>query len=206
MCISNYYAAQTLKYKWGICFLRALRMMPLKNLLTLTITNNSKYFSQCPKHNEKICYFSNTQKHVICTSCVCEKPLESRKACMDLDVAYNQNLKKLDRALLVSALNLRGPWILVNSKILFVPVSVRHAEYNSRRRGRLPYVVGGIATEHRHGEIDHTQFCASPSRCHQQNTNRHALRSPTVILKSIKLQPSYNNAYALHRMNSRYKG
>lgn len=41
---------------------------------------------------------------MICTSCVREKPPESRKACIDIDVAYNQNLKKLDRALLVSGL------------------------------------------------------------------------------------------------------
>ncbi|KAL5233346.1 hypothetical protein ACI65C_000756 [Semiaphis heraclei] len=54
----------------------------------------------CPKHDEKISYFSSTQKHVICTSCVREKPPESRKACVDIDVAYNQNLKKLDRALI----------------------------------------------------------------------------------------------------------
>ncbi|XP_050442851.1 RING finger protein 207-like [Adelges cooleyi] len=54
----------------------------------------------CPKHDERINYFSNTQRHVICTSCVREKPLESRKACMDIDEAYSQNLKKLDRALL----------------------------------------------------------------------------------------------------------
>uniref|UniRef100_A0A2S2Q2D8 RING finger protein 207 n=1 Tax=Sipha flava TaxID=143950 RepID=A0A2S2Q2D8_9HEMI len=56
----------------------------------------------CSKHDEKISYYSNTQKHVICTSCVREKPPDSRKACIDIDVAYNQNLKKLDRALIVS--------------------------------------------------------------------------------------------------------
>ncbi|XP_050523124.1 RING finger protein 207-like [Daktulosphaira vitifoliae] len=54
----------------------------------------------CSKHDEKITYFSNNQRHVICTSCVLEKPIESRKSCVDIDVAYNQNLKKLDRALL----------------------------------------------------------------------------------------------------------
>lgn len=92
---------------------------------------------------------------MICTSCVREKPPESRKACVDIDVAYNQNLKKLDRALLVS-----GFWsccgrtrLLIFKRVL---VGVRHAEYNPRRRSGLSHAPRRAAAKHRHGKTDYS--------------------------------------------------
>lgn len=61
---------------------------------------------------------------MICTSCVREKPIESRKACIDIDVAYNQNLKKLDKALLVSGLVNFSLMIQLNNLLTIVSVGI----------------------------------------------------------------------------------
>lgn len=111
---------------------------------------------------------------MICTSCVREKPPESRKACIDIDIAYNQNLKKLDRALLVSGRTVQYyiilPSAVLNTDVMrhyfSLSVGVRHAEFDTGRRACLPYATGGVATKYRHGEVDDTQFRASPPRCY----------------------------------------
>jgi len=97
---------------------------------------------------------------VICTSCVREKPPESRKACVDIDVAYNQNLKKLDRALIVSGYSFYCSQTRVLIQKL-VSVGLRHAEYNPRRRSGMPHASRRTAAKYRHGETDYTQFRAN---------------------------------------------
>jgi hypothetical protein len=48
--------------------------------------------------------FSNTQKTMLCVNCFRDTPAEARLHCVDIDTAYTQGCKKLDRAILVSVL------------------------------------------------------------------------------------------------------
>lgn len=48
--------------------------------------------------------FSNTQKNMLCVNCFRDTPAEARLHCVDIDTAYTQGCKKLDRAVLVSLL------------------------------------------------------------------------------------------------------
>jgi hypothetical protein len=46
--------------------------------------------------------FSNTQKNMLCVNCFRDTPAEARLHCVDIDTAYTQGCKKLDRAVMVS--------------------------------------------------------------------------------------------------------
>jgi hypothetical protein len=48
--------------------------------------------------------FSNTQKTMLCVNCFRDTPAEARLHCLDIDTAYAQGCKKLDRAVMVSVL------------------------------------------------------------------------------------------------------
>jgi hypothetical protein len=48
--------------------------------------------------------FSNTQKNMLCAICFRDMPAEAKLHCVDIDTAYTQGRKKLDRAVLVSML------------------------------------------------------------------------------------------------------
>jgi hypothetical protein len=48
--------------------------------------------------------FSNTQKNMLCVNCFRDTPAEARLHCVDIDTAYTQGCKKLDRAVVVSML------------------------------------------------------------------------------------------------------
>lgn len=46
--------------------------------------------------------FSNSQRSMLCESCFQDVPTDSKVHCVDIDTAYNQSCKKLDRAISVS--------------------------------------------------------------------------------------------------------
>jgi len=59
---------------------------------------------QCAVHGEQYIMFSNTQKTMLCVNCFRDTPAEARLHCVDIDTAYSQGCKKLDRAVMVSVL------------------------------------------------------------------------------------------------------
>lgn len=59
---------------------------------------------QCAVHGEQFIMFSNSQKNMLCVNCFRDTPQEARLHCVDIDSAYTQGCKKLDRAVLVSTL------------------------------------------------------------------------------------------------------
>jgi hypothetical protein len=62
------------------------------------------FIIQCAVHGEQYIMFSNTQKNMLCVNCFRDTPAEARLHCVDIDTAYTQGCKKLDRAILVSML------------------------------------------------------------------------------------------------------
>ncbi|XP_018917583.1 RING finger protein 207 isoform X2 [Bemisia tabaci] len=54
-------------------------------------------FKRCSKHGEQFVMFSTTQRNMMCITCFRETPQESRQNCVDIDTAYAQYSKKLDR-------------------------------------------------------------------------------------------------------------
>ena len=60
------------------------------------------FFSfQCSLHGEPYTMFCTTKKTMLCMKCFRDTSTEARRYCVDLDTAYNQGAKKLDRALTV---------------------------------------------------------------------------------------------------------
>ncbi|XP_033607635.1 RING finger protein 207 isoform X2 [Cryptotermes secundus] len=55
---------------------------------------------RCAVHGEQYIMFSNTQKNMLCVNCFRDTPAEARLQCVDIDTAYTQGCKKLDRAVL----------------------------------------------------------------------------------------------------------
>ncbi|XP_049804654.1 uncharacterized protein LOC126248059 isoform X1 [Schistocerca nitens] len=55
---------------------------------------------RCAVHGEQYIMFSNTQKNMLCVNCFRDTPTEARLHCVDIDTAYSQGCKKLDRAVL----------------------------------------------------------------------------------------------------------
>jgi hypothetical protein len=60
------------------------------------------FIIQCAVHGEQYIMFSNTQKNMLCVNCFRDTPTEARLHCVDIDTAYTQGCKKLDRAIMVS--------------------------------------------------------------------------------------------------------
>jgi hypothetical protein len=60
------------------------------------------FIIQCAVHGEQYIMFSNTQKNMLCVNCFRDTPAEARLHCVDIDTAYTQGCKKLDRAIMVS--------------------------------------------------------------------------------------------------------
>ena len=56
---------------------------------------------QCPSHGEQLTMFCTTSKTMHCMKCFSESSLETRLHCIDIDIAYDQGKKKLERALRV---------------------------------------------------------------------------------------------------------
>ena len=59
------------------------------------------FFLQCSLHGEPYTMFCTTKKAMLCMKCFRDTSAEARRYCVDLDTAYNQGAKKLDRALTV---------------------------------------------------------------------------------------------------------
>ena len=57
---------------------------------------------QCQFHNEPFTMFCTTKKTMLCIKCFRDTSMDARLHCVDLDTAYNQGAKKLERALVVS--------------------------------------------------------------------------------------------------------
>ncbi|KAJ4439377.1 hypothetical protein ANN_07499 [Periplaneta americana] len=55
---------------------------------------------RCAVHGEQYIMFSNTQKNMLCVNCFRDTPAEARLHCVDIDTAYTQGCKKLDRAVM----------------------------------------------------------------------------------------------------------
>ncbi|XP_046387912.1 uncharacterized protein LOC124157322 isoform X4 [Ischnura elegans] len=55
---------------------------------------------RCSQHGEQYIMFSNTQKTMLCINCFRDTPADARLHCVDIDTAYAQSCKKLDRAVL----------------------------------------------------------------------------------------------------------
>ena len=60
------------------------------------------HISQCQFHNEPFTMFCTTKKTMLCIKCFRDTSMDARLHCVDLDTAYNQGAKKLERALVVS--------------------------------------------------------------------------------------------------------
>ena len=56
---------------------------------------------QCKFHNEPFTMFCTTKKTMLCIKCFRDTSMDARLHCVDLDTAYNQGAKKLERALVV---------------------------------------------------------------------------------------------------------
>ncbi|XP_039287373.1 uncharacterized protein LOC111046164 isoform X2 [Nilaparvata lugens] len=54
---------------------------------------------RCPVHGEQYIMFSNSQRNMLCVNCFRDTPTEARSHCVDIDTAYTQGTKKLDRAI-----------------------------------------------------------------------------------------------------------
>ncbi|KAL0279720.1 UNVERIFIED_CONTAM: hypothetical protein PYX00_001217 [Menopon gallinae] len=55
---------------------------------------------RCPVHGELYIMFNNAQKSMLCVTCFRDTPNETRMHCVDIDAAYTQCSKKLDRAVI----------------------------------------------------------------------------------------------------------
>jgi len=56
---------------------------------------------KCSLHGEPFTMFCTTKKAMLCMKCFRDTSAEARRYCVDLDTAYNQGAKKLERALTV---------------------------------------------------------------------------------------------------------
>jgi len=54
---------------------------------------------KCQLHNEPFTMFCTTKKTMLCIKCFRDTSMDARLHCVDLDTAYNQGAKKLERAL-----------------------------------------------------------------------------------------------------------
>lgn len=54
---------------------------------------------KCQLHNESFTMFCTTKKTMLCIKCFRDTSMDARLHCVDLDTAYNQGAKKLERAL-----------------------------------------------------------------------------------------------------------
>ncbi|XP_059490356.1 RING finger protein 207-like isoform X2 [Neocloeon triangulifer] len=61
---------------------------------------NKEGKKKCATHNEPFIMFSNSQKNMLCMHCFRDTPPESRLQCVDIDTAYTQGCKKLERAVM----------------------------------------------------------------------------------------------------------
>ncbi len=71
--------------------------------------------------------FCTSKKTMLCIKCFRDTSAEDRLHCVDLDTAYNQGAKKLERSLAVSSLTLGVDFINVlrTAFMLVVPKSVK---------------------------------------------------------------------------------
>lgn len=82
-----------------------------------------QFFLQCPVHGEHYIMFNAAHKTMLCMTCFRDTPPETRIHCVDIDTAYLQCGKKLDRALVVSAAILSTSFVLQrNSRSPSVPI------------------------------------------------------------------------------------
>ncbi|XP_024216804.2 RING finger protein 207 [Halyomorpha halys] len=55
---------------------------------------------RCPVHGEQYIMFSNSQRSMLCVNCFRDTPAEARLHCVDIDTAYSQACKNLERSLM----------------------------------------------------------------------------------------------------------
>uniref|UniRef100_A0A146KLE1 RING finger protein 207 n=3 Tax=Lygus hesperus TaxID=30085 RepID=A0A146KLE1_LYGHE len=55
---------------------------------------------RCLSHGEQYIMFSNSQRNMLCVNCFRDTPAEARLHCIDIDTAYTQGCKNLERSLL----------------------------------------------------------------------------------------------------------
>lgn len=64
-------------------------------------SNICKCDLQCAVHGEQYIMFSNSQRNMLCVNCFRDTPAEARLHCVDIDTAYTQCSKKLERSVMV---------------------------------------------------------------------------------------------------------
>ncbi|KAL1115565.1 hypothetical protein AAG570_005855 [Ranatra chinensis] len=55
---------------------------------------------RCAMHGEQYIMFSNSQRNMLCVNCFRDTPADARLHCVDIDTAYTQGCKNLERAIL----------------------------------------------------------------------------------------------------------
>lgn len=64
----------------------------------LHMSKCTKEAKKCPIHSEQYIMYSNAQKTMLCVNCFRDTAAEKRSFCVDIDTAYSQATKRLERA------------------------------------------------------------------------------------------------------------
>jgi len=72
-------------------------------LLNLIHVSLFGFPAQCSVHGEHYIMFSTVRKTMLCINCYRDTAMEARLHCVDLDTAYSQGCRKLDRAVMVGS-------------------------------------------------------------------------------------------------------
>ena len=103
---------------------------------------------QCKFHNEPFTMFCTTKKTMLCIKCFRDTSMDARLHCVDLDTAYNQGAKKLERALVV---RLSKQFLQLQHYIKEInPITVnqRAAEFPARWSHFVPSPARGVEAKH----------------------------------------------------------
>ena len=105
---------------------------------------------QCKFHNEPFTMFCTTKKTMLCIKCFRDTSMDARLHCVDLDTAYNQGAKKLERALVVRLSNSLCSCSVQHyiKEINPITVNQRAAEFPARWSHFVPSFARGVEAEH----------------------------------------------------------
>ncbi|KAG0726807.1 RING finger protein 207 [Chionoecetes opilio] len=77
------------------------RMFSLHDIIHMS-KRGKEVNRKCAMHGEPQIMFSTTKRTMLCITCFRESSIDARHHCIDLETAYTQGCKKLDRAVMVS--------------------------------------------------------------------------------------------------------
>ncbi len=107
---------------------------------------------KCSLHGEPFAMFCTTKKAMLCMKCFRDTSAEARRYCVDLDTAYNQGAKKLERALTVPNYLIK---YLIRYLIIFIVVDTRAPELAPGWGDPVQGIAGGTEEKHGVGEGGH---------------------------------------------------